>query len=97
MNPYYFALASEKFLLRQEPIEEILRERTKYYEYMNKPIDFWLIKPNLFLEVPEILEVGKKLSGPIAAVISTNVLFITWLKLRLSFVITGSITKTILK
>lgn len=96
MIKYYFAVASEKFLLHKEPTEEILRERTNYYNNINKPIDFWLIRNPEFLESKDILEISKKLKVPIAAVISTNASFITWLKLRLTFVAIGVFTRDIL-
>jgi hypothetical protein len=44
---YYFILMSQKQMLENEVLEEILRERTSYYCSKNKKIDFWLlITPN---------------------------------------------------
>lgn len=93
MTKYYFALASRKFLLFEEPTEEILRERTNHYNSINKPIDFWLVKNPKSLGCPEITEINERFKIPTAVIVSTNSLFITWLKLRLNFVITGIFTK----
>ncbi|MEM0979878.1 MAG: MgPME-cyclase complex family protein, partial [Cyanobacteria bacterium P01_H01_bin.58] len=44
MQTYYYLLASQKFLLEDEPLEEVLRERHRYYQEQEKEVDFWLIK-----------------------------------------------------
>ena len=31
MQTYYYVLASQRFLLEEEPLEEVLRERIRYY------------------------------------------------------------------
>ena len=89
MTTYYYVLASQRFLLEEEPFEEVLKERTRYYHENEKEIDFWLVKQPAFLEAPEFLGIKNKCPQPCAAVISTNPQFITWLKLRLEYVITG--------
>jgi hypothetical protein len=89
MTKYYYILASQKFLLEEEPLEEVLRERTRDYQEKNKEIDFWLRKQPAFLETPELAEVKGKCPQLPVAIISTNPQFITWLKLRLEYVITG--------
>jgi hypothetical protein len=89
MQTYYYALASERFLIQEEPIAEVLKERTRYYHEQEKEIDFWLVKQPAFLEAPEMAEIKAKCPQPAAAIISTNSQFITWLKLRLEYVITG--------
>ena len=44
---YYYIIMSQKSLLENQVIEEILRERATYYSIKNKTIDFWvLISPN---------------------------------------------------
>ena len=72
MITYYFAIASQDFLLQEEPVEEILRERTQYYTIINKPIDFWLIKDPSFLKknTQEIISIKKQLTKPTAAITS---------------------------
>jgi Protein of unknown function (DUF2488) len=89
MKTYYFVLASQRFLLEEEPFEEVLKERVRNYQEQNREIDFWFVKQPAFLEAPEFAEVKNKCPQPSAAVISTNSQFITWLKLRLEYVITG--------
>ncbi len=70
-------------------MEEVLRERTRYYHEQEKEIDFWVVKQPAFLEAPQMAQVKAKCPQPAAAIISTNQQFITWLKLRLEFVFTG--------
>ncbi|WP_448379871.1 MgPME-cyclase complex family protein [Gloeomargarita sp.] len=89
---YYYVLASEKFLTEIEPLEEVLRERTRHYQEKGKEIDFFLVKRPAFLEAPELAEVKAKCPQPAAAVVTTNREFATFLKLRLEFVLTGSFT-----
>ncbi|OZH54526.1 hypothetical protein AFK68_10370 [Hydrocoleum sp. CS-953] len=89
MQTYYYVLASQKFLMEEEPLEEVLRERTRDYHEKEKEIDFWLVSPPAFLEAPELVSIKEKCPQPAAAIISTNPQFITWLKLRLESVITG--------
>jgi len=89
MQTYYYVAASQKFLIEEEPLEEVLRERTNDYKAKEKEIDFWLIVQPAFLEAPEMAEAKKKCPQPAAAIVSTNEQFITWLKLRLEYVLTG--------
>jgi hypothetical protein len=89
MKTYYYALASKTFLIDEEPIEEVLKERTRYYQEQEKEIDFWLVQQPAFLEAPEMADVKAKCPQPAAAIVSTNQSFITWLKLRLEYVAVG--------
>ena len=89
MTTYYYVLASQKFLLEEEPFDEVIEERIRNYKEQNKEIDFWLVKQPAFLEAPEFKEIKAKCPQPSAAVISTNKQLITWLKLRLEYVVTG--------
>ncbi|AKG19921.1 MgPME-cyclase complex family protein [Calothrix sp. 336/3] len=89
MQTYYYILASQKFLLEEEPLEEVLKERTRYYHEQEKTIDFWLVKQPAFLEAPEMKAIKDKCPQPSVAIVSTNEQFIVWLKLRLEYVITG--------
>jgi Protein of unknown function (DUF2488) len=89
MQTYYYVLASQHFLLEVEPIAEVLKERIRHYHEQEKEIDFWLVKQPAFLEAPQMAEIKVKCPRPTAAIISTNPQFITWLKLRLEYVITG--------
>ena len=90
MTTYYFLAASQRFLLEEEPLDEVLKERIRNYQEQEREIDFWLIKQPAFLEAPELAEIKAKCPQPAAAIVSTNPQFITWLKLRLEFVATGS-------
>jgi hypothetical protein len=89
VQTYYYVLASQKFLLEDEPLEEVLEERTRNYQENEKEIDFWVVKQPAFLEAPEFAEAKAKCPQPAAAIVSTNSHFITWLKLRLEYVLTG--------
>ncbi len=88
MQTYYYVLASQKFL-EEEPLEEVLRERTRHYHEQEKEIDFWLVNQPAFLESSQMSQVKQECPQPATAIISTNSKFITWLKLRLEFVKTG--------
>lgn len=89
MAQYYFAIASRNFLMEEEPLEEILRERTNYYHRNNKNIDFWLvINPN-FINFHEFTDIKKQIISTPAAIISLDPQFIQWLKLRIGFVAIG--------
>nr|AOM64599.1 hypothetical protein Riqu_120 [Riquetophycus sp.] len=89
MNRYYFAVASEKFLTKEEPVEEILRERTDYYNSINKDIDFWLVKNPKFIHLKQFSHIKSQLISKPAAIISLDQQFIQWLKLRIGFVAIG--------
>lgn len=89
MTTYYYVTASKKFMLDQEPTHEIIKERLRDYHSKEKEIDFWLIEQPAFLNLPELAAVQAKVPQPAAAIVSTNKQFITWLKLRLEYVITG--------
>lgn len=92
MQTYYYVLASQRFLLEEEPLDEVLKERTRHYHEQEKAIDFWLVKQPAFLEAPEMAKHKAECPQPSVALISTNPEFITWLKLRLEFVLTGEFT-----
>jgi hypothetical protein len=85
---YYFVLASEKFFA-SEPIDEVLRERRRNYGEQGKAIDFWFVPQPAFLTAPSLQPLQAKCPQPAVAIISTNAQFITWLKLRLEYVLRG--------
>jgi hypothetical protein len=89
MQTYHYLLASQKFLLEEEPLDEVLKERRRNYQEQEKEIDFWLVRQPAFLNAPEMAAIREKCPQPSVAIISTNPQFITWLKLRLEFVFTG--------
>ncbi|MEL6494798.1 MAG: MgPME-cyclase complex family protein [Cyanobacteria bacterium J06623_7] len=89
MTTYYYIAASQKFLLEDEPFEEIIEERIRNYRERDKEIDFWFIKQPAFLEAPEMAEIKAQIPQPAAAVVTTSKHLTTWLKLRLEYVIVG--------
>ena len=90
MTTYYYVLASQKFLIEEEPLAEVLKERNRHYQEQEKELDFWFVKDPAFLNLALLQEIKAKCPKPSAAVISTNKQFIDWLKLRLEFVLTGN-------
>ena len=89
MPIYYYALASRRYILEEEPTEEVLKERIRNYREQEKEIDFWLVHQPAFLEAAEMATVRTKCPQPAVAIVSTNQQFITWLKLRLEYVAIG--------
>ncbi len=86
---YYFVVASKQFLVTEEPLEEVLRERIQYYCRIKKRIDFWLLPTPKFLQADTFRTVRNKFPENCLAIVSTNKIFITWLKLRLNNVFVG--------
>lgn len=89
LTKYYFVVASKQFLVTEEPLEEVLRERIQYYRRTNKRIDFWLLPAPKFLEAESFKHIKNKFPNDCLAIVSTNKIFITWLKLRLQNVFVG--------
>lgn len=89
MTTYHYVLASQKFLLEEEPFEEVLKERRRNYAEKGKEIDFWLVVQPAFLNSPTLQALKAKAPEKNVAIISTDKKFITWLKLRLEYVLTG--------
>lgn len=89
MTLYHFVAASERFLTEEEPLDEVLRERRRNYGENGKEIDFWLVRQPAFLSAPQLAELNQRIPLPAAAVVSSDPSFITFLKLRLEYVVTG--------
>lgn len=89
MTTYYYLVASQKFLEEEAIEKEVLKERIRDYQEKGKEIDFWLVPDPAFLDAPAFADIKKKTPQPAAAIVSFNQQFITWLKLRLEYVITG--------
>lgn len=89
---YHYILASEKFLLVDEPLEEVLRERAQHYRRKNKLVDFWLIRSPQFFKSEQLSELRLSLpeNTKYTAIVSTDKMFVTWLKLRYHHVAIGS-------
>lgn len=97
---YYFILATKEFLFEIEPVEEVLRERAHYYSSKNKQVDFWILPSPEFLniyssELKELIKGNSKEN--LVAIVSTDVDFIYWLKLRYQNVISGNFTAPTIK
>nr|ARW69239.1 hypothetical protein [Polysiphonia sp.] len=90
MHDYHFAVASQSFFLDQEPVEEILRERTQYYLDSDKEVDFWFVLNPHFINLSDYKINCNNQNIPFAAIVSSNQQFIQWVKLRLVFVCVGS-------
>jgi hypothetical protein len=90
MQTYYYLLASQKFLIEEEPLQEVFDERHRYYKENQKEVDFWFVKQPAFLDAPEMAQVKAQCPQPCAAIISTNQQFIQWFKLRLEHVLMGT-------
>nr|UNJ15697.1 hypothetical protein [Cyanidioschyzonaceae sp. 2] len=82
MIRYYYVLASRDFLLHQEAVEEILRERSLYY--MNKALkkDFAIFDGSELTFLPFVQKSHM-------VIVSTDASWIEWLKLRLQYVRMG--------
>jgi hypothetical protein len=93
--PYYYLIMSQKEMLENQVLEEILRERSSYYLAQSKPQDFWISLSPLFLS-----SLSEKIKNsafyrqqshlfladgrPFYSVLfTTNKEFLDWLKLRL--------------
>lgn len=93
---YHFVIGSSKFLLKDEPLEEMLRERAQFLKREKKPITFWLVKSPKFLNSSQLSGIRSKLleaglsQVELTAIVSVDQSFITWLKLRLQNVGEGS-------
>ena len=90
---YYFILATKEFLFEIEPVEEVLRERAHYYTSRSKQVDFWILPSPEFVNIyaNELKEFTKSNSNEnLVAIVSTDVDFIYWLKLRYQNVLSGS-------
>nr|YP_009395708.1 hypothetical protein [Herposiphonia versicolor]ARW64688.1 hypothetical protein [Herposiphonia versicolor] len=94
MYNYHFIIASQHFFLDQEPIEEILRERTRYYEINYKEIDFWFVVNPYFFNSTDLNSSFYSANKSFAAIVSLDKQFIQWLKLRLALVHVGSFTSS---
>jgi hypothetical protein len=91
MTTYHYIFASRQFMLEQEPTLEAIEERQRNYKEQEKEIDFWLVEQPAFLETPSFKTIRAKCAADkIAAIISTNKQFITWMKLRLEYAYQGT-------
>lgn len=103
-SDYYYVVSSKKYLLYQQPIEEVLREKSVYYSLNKKERDFWIlisttapINLNILKQIEQeritFSEKLKKIQNiqkdQFVTIVSTNPKFINWLKLRFTNVLKG--------
>jgi hypothetical protein len=98
--PYYYLILSQKDIVENQVLEEILRERTSYYISKNKIKDFWTLMSPKFIQN---LKLDKKILDTnfysqkkeeistntnqkfYASLISLDKDFINWIQLRLGY------------
>jgi hypothetical protein len=101
---YFYVVSSKNYLIDQQPIEEVLREKSVYYSLNNKARDFWIlpfpnnkIKLNILKQInnencsleEKLLKIKNIRNNEFITIISTNSKFINWLKLRFTNVLKG--------
>jgi hypothetical protein len=88
---YYYLIANAKFMLDdEEHFQEQMQEKLRMYGERNKEQDFWLaIEPEFLDKHPEV---AAKVGRPAVALLSTDQVWITFMKLRLDRVLKGEIT-----
>ena len=97
---YYYIVMSQKDMLKNQVLEEILRERANYYFSKNRSLDFWVTISPSFLENKNIFNKIKETNFYkqhkseiqsdsenefYCALITLNKDFLNWIKLRLGY------------
>jgi len=84
-----YVIANAKFLLNdEEHMAEILRERRRMFTEKDRPMDFFIVTEPKWIEaLPK--DVQSRLGRPAAAIVSTDLTWITFMKLRLDKVHKG--------
>lgn len=95
---YYFLILAQQNLLKNQVLEEILRERSNFYSLRNKITDFWiLISPKFLSTFDQDIRnsdfffqnkryiLSRNAQSFYSLIISPNKSFIEWLKLRLGY------------
>ena len=75
-----------------EHFPEILRERRRFYRETEKLQDFWIVPNPTFLD--SMPEIKKKIRQPCVAVMTTDEVWNTFIKLRMDRVYKGSVEGT---
>mmetsp|Transcript_27788 Transcript_27788/g.94840 ORF Transcript_27788/g.94840 Transcript_27788/m.94840 type:complete len:179 (+) Transcript_27788:3-539(+) len=89
---FSFIVANANFMLNDENSEhfpELLRERRRHYLETDEPINFWVVEQPAFVD--SLGEVSGRIGRPCVAVVSTDDVFITFLKLRMDRVLKGEL------
>jgi len=94
---YYYLLFFKDDLLKNQLIEEVLREKAEFYISNKKSLDFWIVNSPFFIRNKDFLEklynssyykknIYKNYNGNnFSIIISSNKELITWLKLRIGY------------
>ncbi len=92
MVEFHYLLMSSSEFLKDNVLEEVLRERAAYYLAKNRKQDFWVIKSPKFLSHSKILKefrntifFKQKKSQNYYALVSSDKVFIDWLALRIGY------------
>ncbi len=96
MTEFYYLLLNKFQFLKNNAIEEILRERAHYYLAENKANDFWIIETPEFVYKKEFFEkiknsqfykINKNLNqnNHFYAIVSSDKSFLNWLSLRIGY------------
>ena len=94
-NKYHCLVFEQNDFFKNQVVEELLRERSTYYIDKNKLLDFWILTNPEFINNKIILEKIKltnyyknlKINSDVFfnVLISTDLEFIKWIKLRLGY------------
>ncbi|KAH7282366.1 hypothetical protein KP509_35G026800 [Ceratopteris richardii] len=88
LKKFHFVVANAKFMLdEEEHLQELMRERLRLFGDRKKEQDFWLVIEPQFLE--RFPEITKRLGRPAVALVSTDELWIRFMRLRLDRVLKG--------
>ena len=96
-SKYYYIIMSQKDMLENEALEEILRERANHYFSKSKILDFWLlISPNFVSKIEKKIEnspfykqkeklIKNNNNSFYSVLMTSNKEFLQWLCLRLGY------------
>ncbi len=93
MTEFYYLLLNKFQFLKNNALEEILRERAYYYLRENKTNDFWVIQnpqflyeKNFFVKIKstQFYKINKDLNS-LYVILSSDKNFINWLSLRIGY------------
>lgn len=96
-SKYYYLVMSQKEMLENQIIEEVLRERASHYLSKSRFSDFWILitpdfitklddklrKSNFFKQQKELLTTKYSSRAFYSVLITTNKEFFDWIKLRI--------------
>lgn len=92
---FSFIVANADFMLNDENSEhfpELLREKRRHFIETDQPIDFWIVEQPAFVD--SLGEVSKRVSRPCVALVSTDPVWIRFMKIRMDRVLMGELEGT---